>query len=134
MSTTTSTVTGVDFVIVPTQDADRSREFYGETLGLPFLKQWGQMPGYEFQAGNLTLAVMQMDAFGQAFRPNGGPIALQVADFDAAHAELREKGVAFASDVIDSGVCKQAYFADPDGNPLGIHQRYAPTDAQPGAA
>ena len=132
MSTPTQTVTGVDFVIIPTQDPDRSRKFYGETLGLPFVKQWGEMPGFEFQAGNLTLAVMQMDAFGQEFRRNGGPIALHVEDFDAAHAELQEKGITFASDVIDSGVCKQAYFADPDGNPVGIHHRYAPKDAKPG--
>ena len=27
---------------------------------------------------------------------------------------------------IDSGVCLQAHFADPDGNTLGIHHRYAP--------
>lgn len=133
MTTSTSPVTGVDFIIVPTQDTDRAREFYGETLGLPFLKQWGDMPGFEYQAGNLTLAVMQMDAFGQQFRPNGGPIALHVDDVDAVRADLESKGVTFATDVIDSGVCKQAFFADPDGNPLGIHHRYAPPDAKPGS-
>ena len=132
MSTSTSLITGVDFVIVPTQDPERSRAFYGETLGLPFVKQWGEMPGFEFQAGNLTLAVMQMDAFGQEFRPNGGAIALQVGDVDAVRADLEAKGVTFATGVIDSGVCKQAYFADPDGNPVGIHHRYAPKDAKPG--
>ena len=132
MTTSTSLVTGVDFVIVPTQDADRARDFYGDVLGLPFVKQWGEMPGFEFQAGDLTLAIMQMDAFGQDFRPNGGPIALQVDDVDAARAELESKGVTFFTDVIDSGVCKQAYFADPDGNGLGIHHRYAPKDAKPG--
>jgi hypothetical protein len=26
---------------------------------------------------------------------------------------------------IDSGVCYQAFFADPDGNMLAIHHRYA---------
>ena len=132
MTTSTSLVTGVDFVIVPTQDTDRAREFYGETLGLPFVKQWGEHPGFEFQAGDLTLAVMQVEAFGQEFRRNGGPIALQVEDVDAARAELEGKGVTFVTDVIDSGVCKQAYFTDPDGNPLGIHHRYAPKDAKPG--
>ncbi|MEZ5074507.1 MAG: hypothetical protein R2691_06700 [Solirubrobacterales bacterium] len=28
----------------------------------------------------------------------------------------------------DSGVCHQAFFADPDGNALAIHHRYAPSD------
>ena len=132
MTTSTSLVTGVDFTVLPTADAERAKQFYGEVLGLPFVKKWGDMPAYEFQAGNLTLAVMQMDAFGQEFRPNGGPIALQVEDVDAARAELEGRGVTFVMDTIDSGVCKQAYFADPDGNPVGIHNRYAPPDAVPG--
>jgi predicted lactoylglutathione lyase len=34
--------------------------------------------------------------------------------------------------VIDSGVCYQAFFQDPDGNALAIHHRYAPTDVGPG--
>jgi len=36
------------------------------------------------------------------------------------------KGVTFVTDKIDSGVCHQAYFLDPDGNSLGIHHRYKP--------
>ena len=67
---------------------------------------------------------MQSDAFGQKFAPSPGAIAFQVADFDAAKADLESKGVEFVSQVIDSGMCKQAYFADPDGNGLAIHQRY----------
>ena len=61
-------VTGVDFVAIMTKDHDAAVKFYGETLGLPFVKQWGTMPGSEFQAGNLTLAVMQPDAFGFEWR------------------------------------------------------------------
>lgn len=133
MATSTTRVTGVDFVVVPTQDFDRAREFYGEVLGLPFVKQWGSHPGAEYQAGNLTLALMQMDAFGQEFRPNGGPIALQVDDVAAVKSELESRGVTFFGDILDSGVCHQAFFADPDGNPLGLHHRYAPQDARPGA-
>jgi catechol 2,3-dioxygenase-like lactoylglutathione lyase family enzyme len=118
-------ITGVDFSIIPVTDIERSRRFYGEVLGLEPSKQWGSMPAYEFETGSLTLAVVQMDAFGQEFRPNGGGIALQVDDVAAARAELESRGVTFNTDIIDSGVCHQAYFADPDGNPLGIHHRYA---------
>ena len=28
-------------------------------------------------------------------------------------------------DIIDSGVCHQAHFNDPDGNPLLLHQRHS---------
>ncbi len=129
MTTTTSLVTGVDFVAVPTSDYEAAATFYGDVLGLPFLKRWGQMPAGEFQAGNLTLAVMQSEAFGLEFRSGNTPIALQVEDVEAARAALEEQGVAFHRDTLDSGVCHQAFFSDPDGNPLILHHRYAPKDA-----
>jgi hypothetical protein len=68
---------------------------------------------------------MQSDAFGLEFNPNTHPLEFRVEDFDAAKAELESKGVEFQGDPIDSGVCKQAFFTDPDGNVLGIHHRYA---------
>ncbi len=119
-------VTGVDFVAVPARDIDESVEFYGTTLGLPFVKRWGDMPGVEFQAGNLTLALMEPTAFGQEFRPNALPIALHVADVAAAREQLLGQGVQFVTDVFDSGVCHQAIFLDPAGNSLALHHRYAP--------
>jgi predicted enzyme related to lactoylglutathione lyase len=125
---TISLVTGVDFVTVPAQDFDASADFYGTVLGLPFVKQWGDMPAKEFQAGNLTLAVMEPTAFGQEFRPHGLPIALQVDDVAAAREQLEAQGVRFVTETMDSGVCHQAIFLDPAGNSLGIHHRYAPKD------
>ena len=119
-------ITDVDFVTLPTQDYDAAAKFYGETLGLPFRKRWGEMPAGEFQAGNVTIALMQMDAFGQEFKPHGSPLAFHVEDFDAAKAELESKGVEIQMDPIDSGVCKMVFFNDPDGNTVGIHHRYAP--------
>ena len=125
-------VTGTDFVTVPTRNYDEAAKFYGEVLGLPFGKRWGDMPAGEFETGNLTIAIMQMDAFGQEFAPNGGAIALQVADVAASRAELEGKGVEFAMDDIDSGVCNMGFFKDPDGNPLMLHHRYAPLPTKPG--
>lgn len=116
--------TGVDFVAIPTKDAAAAKEFYGDVLGLEQSIQWGEMPAFEFETGDVTIAVMQMDAFGREFKPNGGPIAFHVDDFDGAKAALEERGIEFDTDVIDSGVCKQIYFTDPDGNPVGIHNRY----------
>ena len=119
-------ITGIDFVCVPTRDYEKAAEFYGGVLGLEFRKRWGDMPAGEFQAGNLTIAVMQPDAFGLEFRPHSLPVALQVDDVAAARAELEAKGVEFEGDIIDSGVCHQAFFLDPDGNALDLHHRYAP--------
>ena len=128
---TTQIVTGTDFICIPTQNYEESKKFYGEVLGLPFSKQWGSMPAGEFETGSLTLALMQTDAFGIEFQPHKVPIALHVDDFEAAKAELEARGVEFRGETIDSGVCKQAIFEDPDGNSLDIHNRYAPPDAAP---
>jgi predicted enzyme related to lactoylglutathione lyase len=122
-------VTGVDFVAVPARDFDASVDFYGTVLGLPFVKRWGEMPGAEFQAGNLTIAIMDPTAFGQEFRAHALPIALQVDDVPEARAQLEARGVEFVSGLIDSGVCHQAIFLDPAGNSLGLHHRYADSPA-----
>ena len=126
-----SDITGVDFVALQTRDHAQAAKFYGETLGLPFVKTWGKMPASEYQAGNLTLAVMQSDAFGLEFKPSSAMVALQVDDVAATRARLEAQGIAFRGDVLDSGVCHQAIFADPDGNLLALHHRYAPKDASP---
>ena len=118
-------ITGVDFIALQVSDHERAAKFYGETLGLPFLKSWGSMPASEYQVGNLTIAVMQSDAFGLEFKPSPALVALQVADVQATRKRLEDEGITFRGDIIDSGVCFQTYFEDPDGNTLGLHQRYA---------
>src|SRR3954465_832802 len=123
-------ISGVDFIAVPTQDFEKADEFYGDVLGLERSKQWGNMPAREFETGSLTIAVMQSDAFGIEFQRHSHPIALQVDDVEAARGELEAKGVTFAADTMDSGVCHMAHFHDPDGNALMFHHRYAPKDAK----
>ena len=118
-------ITGTDFLIIGSTDVDRSVKFYGEVLGLERGKQWGNMPGYEFETGNLTIAVIQSDAFGLEFKPSPNPLEFHVDDFEAAKSELESRGVEFQGEPIDSGVCLQSFFRDPDGNMLGIHHRYA---------
>jgi catechol 2,3-dioxygenase-like lactoylglutathione lyase family enzyme len=126
MNSQTPVITGTDFITVATRDFDAASEFYGGVLGLPLSKRWGQRPAGEFETGNLTIAVMQSDAFGMEFRANNHPLELRVEDFEAARRELESRGVEFKGETLDSGVCLQAFFQDPDGNMLAIHHRYAP--------
>jgi predicted enzyme related to lactoylglutathione lyase len=119
-------ISGVDFITVPTRDFAQASDFYENVLGLERSIQWGQMPAGEFETGSLTIAVMQSDAFGIEFAAHSHPIALHVDDVAAARAELEQKGVTFAVDTMDSGVCHMAHFSDPDGNALMLHHRYAP--------
>lgn len=120
-------VTGVDFVSVPTQDLERAAAFYGDTLGL---RRTGYDPEHnvaEFDTGTVTLSVVDPEKMGiGSFQANANHVALHVEDVAAARARLEERGVAFSGDIFDTGVCHMAFLADPDGNALMLHHRYAP--------
>ena len=121
----------VDFIAVPTLDQDRAVRFYGETLGLT--KNPRSSEGWvEFETGNLTLAILPHEYTGRTeFTPSSAPIAIRVPDVAEARRKLEAAGVEFQGDTIDSGVCHIAPFADPDGNSLLLHRRYAPfTDSE----
>jgi catechol 2,3-dioxygenase-like lactoylglutathione lyase family enzyme len=119
------TVERTDFVSVPVTDLERSAAWYRDTLGLP---QTGHGTWPEFRIGeNAFLYLLDPRNMGEEFAgPNTAPIALRVADVAEARRALEEKGVAFLTDVMDSGVCHMAPFADPDGNRFLLHRRYAP--------
>ncbi len=119
-------VTGVDFVTVPTSDVERAAEFYGTTLGLRRSAYHPERGFAEFETGNLTLGVITPERMGLEHHTNRNAIALHVEDIVAARAKLEAAGVTFFGDTFDTGVCHMAFFADPDGNALMLHHRYAP--------
>jgi predicted enzyme related to lactoylglutathione lyase len=119
-------VTGVDFVAVPTKDLDAAVEFYGTTLDLRRSVYYPERHFAEFETGTVTLSVIDSEKFGLGYQPNHNALALHVEDVAAARATLGERGVQFAGDTLDTGVCHMAFFADPDGNALMLHHRYAP--------
>jgi predicted enzyme related to lactoylglutathione lyase len=120
-------ITGVDFVSIPTTDLERAVAFYGETLGLHRSVHRPDVGFAEFETGTVTLSVLDPKTMGIGdFQANANVLALHVADVDAARARLQERGVSFFGDIFDTGVCHMAFFADPDGNRLMLHCRYAP--------
>ena len=127
MTTSTSLITGVDFVSIPATNLQESMDFYENVLGLEAGKTWGQENpiGAEFETGTVTLALMDVARLGIEFGATTVPIEFQVDDVPAAREQLEAKGVKFVSDLIDSGFCHQAIFVDPAGNSLALHHRYA---------
>ncbi len=121
-------ITGVDFVMVPTQGFDEAVAFYGETLGLPRSVHRPDRGFAEFETGNLTLSVVDTARMGLEFHENRNAIALHVEDMAAARRDLAARGVTFLGDPFDTGVCHMSFFADPDGNALMLHHRYAPRE------
>ncbi len=115
----------VDFISVPVTDMERSKKFYGETLGL---EQIGNLAFPEFQLGeNVSLYLLDPTKIGREFTgPHTASIALRVPDVEEARRELEAKGIQFEGDTFDTSVCHMAHFRDPDGNVLMLHRRYAP--------
>ena len=114
----------VDYVRVPVTDMDAANHFYGELLGL---RRNPNSPGddwVEYEAGNVTLAVMTPHTHDYDFAPlPPSTIALRVADVEAAKAELEAAGLEVA-DMWDSGACYGAGVSDPAGNRILLHRRY----------
>jgi predicted enzyme related to lactoylglutathione lyase len=124
MATTAQLISGVDFVTVPTHDLAAAAEFYGEKLGLHRSVYIPDRGYAEFETGNLTLSVIDAEAMGIEHHAQKG-IALHVEDVEAARGTLQARGVVFRGDILDTGVCHMAFFADPDGNAFILHHRYA---------
>ena len=77
--------------------------------------------------GETCLGIWEPEKQGRPFAPQkNAHLALHVEDVAAARAELEAKGVQFAGDTFDTGVCHMALFTDPDGNDLMLHHRYKP--------
>jgi catechol 2,3-dioxygenase-like lactoylglutathione lyase family enzyme len=118
-------ISKLDFVAVPSRDAERSRAFYVETLGL----RPDEHGRFEFWVGETCFGIWEPDRLGGTFAPQrNGHLALHVDDVARARGELQAKGVEFLGDILDTGVCHMAFFRDPDGNVLMLHRRYAPVE------
>ena len=114
-------ISKLDFVAIPSQDAERSRAFYVDTLGL----RPDDHSRFEVWVGATCCGIWEPEKFGMPFGPQkNGHLALHVDDVAAARAELEAKGVEFAGETFDTGVCHMALFTDPDGNDLMLHSRY----------
>jgi predicted enzyme related to lactoylglutathione lyase len=107
-------------------DMARARAFYENVLNLKLASTFGvdkeKATWVEYEVGPHTLAIT---IGGDMWKPSkdGGGVALEVEDFDASIAWLREKGVTFFMEPSESPVCHMALITDPDGNTICIHKR-----------
>jgi predicted enzyme related to lactoylglutathione lyase len=119
-------ITRVDYIRVPVDDIEAATHFYGEVLGLPRNTKLHHDDWVEYEASNVTLAVMTPQTHDYEFAPlPPATIAVGVPDVAEAKATLEAAGVQ-VHDMWDSGVCHGAGLADPAGNRILLHHRYGP--------
>ena len=111
----------VAFVAIAVSDAEESRKFYQETLGLTPSSSAMEGAWVEYDLGGTTIGV----GCHPAWQPSraGPTVAFEVDDIDAEQTRLKDKGVTFDMEKMETPVCFMAQFRDPSGNKLVIHQR-----------
>lgn len=138
------TVTGLQHVLVLTDDIDGTRDFYCEVVGVsvgerpqfPFAGYWlyangvpcvhiAERTSYRANADRLGLSVAE--------RPDGhGPIdhiAFIADDYEAAVARLAARGVSAVASALPTGP-RQLYFDDPNGVRVEIQVAHTPDTNQ----
>jgi catechol 2,3-dioxygenase-like lactoylglutathione lyase family enzyme len=116
-------------VMLPITDAEKAREFYGDKLGLA-ADGTDEEGSLVFRAGGgATLVLRQLPEGSQSANT---AMSFKVDDITSEIASLEGRGVAFedydqpgfttVDHVFDSGAVKAAWFLDPDGNILCLHQ------------
>jgi glyoxylase I family protein len=128
-------IKSLDFVGIPATDAERSRAFYVEGLGLTEMPRPANFdfPGFWVAVGDQQLHVIGEAEAGRTRDVHPGwrddelargyatHLALEVEDFERYVAGLRDRGIAIAGGPRDRGDgVMQAYVADPDGHVIEI--------------
>ena len=116
-------IQSIAFTSYPVTDLARARAFYEGILGLKyetgFERDGMGFAEYEVAGGYFSI----LNGVPNWKPSDHGPaIAFEVEDFDAAIADLREKGVEFAMEPFPTPVCHMALIFDPDRNQIIIHK------------
>lgn len=120
---------GIEHVALATGDTTRLARWYVDVLGFTIAWDDGKTPAaylLRTPSGGLIEIIPSREPLTLAPRrddPGIRHLAIGVADFDAAHADLQSKGVNFISEPLSGYGNRVIFFTDCDGNILHIIQR-----------
>ena len=119
-------ITKIAFVAQPTRDLPAARAFYTDVLGLPVTGDYGDCWCEVDTPDGKSIA---LDAMSPQFKEDVTPyLALETDDLEAELARLKEAGATVVQDMWinrnaeETEICRMALIADPDGNPIMLHQ------------
>jgi predicted enzyme related to lactoylglutathione lyase len=115
----------IAFVGYPTTSMKKARAFYEGILGLVPSTEFGpvtdesEFAEYAIGSGTFSLGCMPQ------WKPSkdGPSVAFEMEDLDEAIKKLKDNGVTFTMEKIDTPGCNMAIILDPDGNSVLIHKR-----------
>lgn len=126
-------ITNIAFFAYAVSDLKKARAFYEGVLGLKPNSEYGgsgDVPWIEYDIGGGTLGVGCAPGIWDP-STKGASAALEVDDFDAALALIKERNVPVVMGPNDYPPCRMVVIADPDGNRLTLHKRNKKPVANP---
>jgi predicted enzyme related to lactoylglutathione lyase len=108
----------IDVTVFSVKDFAKAVKFYSGTLGL---KTEMEIPDFyhEFNIGNTWLGL-----YKNSEGKSGGTacVFLNVDKIEPEMERLKAKGVEFHGKIEDTPGCRMAFFGDPEGNELCLHE------------
>ena len=112
----------IEQVAIPVRDLARATSFYRDLLGMKLLFEVPpQLAFFDCDGVRLALSI----ASDPMYEPPGSIVYYRVAEIDAAHATLEQRGVEFLRGPhlvaqLDAIEVWMAFFEDTEGNTLAI--------------
>ena len=114
-------ITQIGQIAIIIKDVDRAVRFYRDALGMRFLFQAGSLAFFDCGGVRLMLSPAEKPEFDHP----GSILYYRVADIEAAHADLKGRGVAFIDEphLIHKAPDHElwmTFFNDTEGNTAGL--------------
>jgi predicted enzyme related to lactoylglutathione lyase len=118
-------IKAIAFTAYPSDNVAATRAWYEHVLGLTFAGPYVEDGIEKYNEAHLGDGCFSLMASEWVGRAPGSAAGIEVDDVEGAIRSVRDKGV-LVDDFFDGPVCRQASFADPEGNSIRLHQRKLP--------
>lgn len=107
-------IQGIFYVFIYVSDFERSKKFYGETLGFKIGTDEADVAGFAF--GDAYLVIHRDTRPADKIAYGGGTwLAAKVGNVEDEHARLKQAGIEVGEILDQPWGERQFYFDDPDG-------------------
>ena len=112
----------IDYIEIPVTDVAAAKAFYGSALGWSFNDYGREYAGIQRDGGEAGGLRQESEV-----PSGGGPLVLLYSDdLEATVDAVSAAGGTIVDPIFEFPGGRRFHFADPDGNQLMLHRRYAP--------
>ncbi len=118
-------ITDLAFFAYAVSDMKKARDFYEGALGLKPNSEFDGSGNPNWVEYDIATATLGVGCAPGMWEPStkGASAALEVEDFDAALAAVKDKNLPVVMGPHEFPSCRMLVIADPDGNRITLHKR-----------